>query len=106
MSYKYMRTILMFDLPTLKAKQRHDYSVFVRNLKRLGFYMLQESIYIKMDVDSYYSDMTLKRIKEIKPSEGSIFVLTITEKQFLNMEIILGSINTDVITTTDRLIEL
>ncbi len=106
MTYKYMRLVLFFDLPVVKAKQRSDAQKFVRELKKLGFYMLQESVYVKMNVDTYHNDATLKKIEGIKPKEGSIFALSVTEKQFNSMAIILGEAISDVITTDDRLLEL
>lgn len=101
-----MRTILIFDLPTLTKKNLKNYRVFVKSLKKLGFYMIQESVYVKMNLNQQIADSTLNKIKQISPSEGSIMLLTITEKQFSSMKIILGSVETDVITSDERTIKL
>lgn len=106
MTYKYMRLVLFFDLPVVKTKQRSAAQKFVRELKKLGFYMLQESVYVKMNVDIYHTDATIKKINDIKPNEGLIFALSVTENQFQSMAIILGENVTDVITNDERLIEL
>ena len=47
-----MRMILFFDLPTLTSKNRRDYRKFIKHIKKIGFYMIQESVYVKMSIDS------------------------------------------------------
>lgn len=106
MNYKYMRAVLFFDLPVVSPKQRRDAQKFVRNLKKLGFFMLQESVYVKMNMDDYYTEQAIKAVDAIKPSEGSIMILNVTEKQFQQMRILLGEFESDVISTDERLIEL
>ena len=106
MNYKYMRAVLFFDLPVVSPKQRKDAQKFARNLKKLGFFMLQESVYVKMNLDDYYTEQTVKAVDAIKPSEGSIMILNVTEKQFQQMRILLGEFESDVISTDERLIEL
>ncbi len=106
MNYKYMRSVLFFDLPVFEPKRRKEAQRFARNLKKLGFYMLQESVYVKMNMDDYYTEQTEKAVKAIRPPEGSIMILNVTEKQFQSMKIILGEFESDVISTDERLIEL
>ena len=101
-----MRAVLFFDLPIVSPKQRKDARKFVRDLKKLGFFMLQESVYIKMNLDDYYTEQIVKAVDAIKPSEGSIMILNVTEKQFQQMRILLGDFESDVISTDERLIEL
>ncbi len=101
-----MRSILMFDLPVVKAKQRREYRKFVKYLKKQGFIMFQESIYVKLSVN----ESAVKNIKDALqkhiPPEGSISMLTITEKQFANMDFLLGEFVTDVVNSDERTIEL
>ncbi len=101
-----MRTILFFDLPTLTKKNLKDYRNFVKGLKLNGFYMLQESVYVKMSIDQQSLDSMLARIKSILPPAGSVIVFNITEKQFASMEIMLGDFETEVLNTTDRVVIL
>lgn len=49
--YRYMRSILMFDLPVLTATDRKNYRQFVKFLKQSGFIMFQESVYIKLSIN-------------------------------------------------------
>lgn len=101
-----MRLILFFDLPVEKETQKRAYRQFIKLLKKNGFYMLQKSIYVKMGIDAQAIDLTINKIKKDVPKDGSIMVLSITEKQFSNIEIILGDFDTDVVNTDERLIEL
>ncbi len=101
-----MRLMLFFDLPVEKASERREYRQFVKLLKKNGFFMLQKSIYVKMGIDAQVIDLTIKKIKKEVPKNGNIMILTITEKQFSNIEIILGDFNTEVISTDERLLEL
>lgn len=101
-----MRTLLFFDLPTLTNQDLKNYRSFTKNIKKLGFYMIQESVYVKMSLDKQSMDSTINKLKITVPQNGSILVLNITEKQFSNMQILLGEINTDVITSDSRTVYL
>jgi CRISPR-associated protein Cas2 len=101
-----MRSLLFFDLPTLTATNRKNYRKFVKLLKRNGFYMLQESVYCKMSIDKQSADATLAKLKKEIPSDGNIMMLIVTEKQFASMNILLGESTSDVLSSTDRVIEL
>lgn len=101
-----MRTILFFDLPTLTKQDNKNYRKFMKLLKINGFYMIQESVYVKMSIDMQTENSTLNRIRNEVPNNGNIMALTVTEKQFAGMEILLGHSKTDVITTDDRIITL
>ena len=101
-----MRSILFFDLPMVTATELRNYRNFLKELKRIGFYMIQESVYVKMSIDKQSADSIVKKINSFLPPKGSILVLTITEKQFSQIEVLLGENKTDVITTDDRIIIL
>ena len=104
MSYRYMRMVLFFDLPTLELKHQRAYRLFLKNLKKNGFYMLQESVYVKMALNQQVVDSTMIKIKEYVPAEGSVLILTITEKQFSSMKILLGEVKSDVVTSDERVL--
>lgn len=105
-SNRFMRLVLFFDLPVVKKAERKAAQKFARDIKKLGFYMLQESVYVKLNMDTYHSNAVIKQLKEIKPAKGSIMLLNVTENQFQNMEIILGDYSSNVINNQDRIIEL
>lgn len=106
MSYRYMRILLFFDLPTQTSKQRYNYSKFRRFLIKEGFIMCQYSVYTKLVLNNTVSDLIKIKVRKNSPSEGSIQMLTITEKQFSNMEILLGNTQEKVEDSTDRLVIL
>lgn len=101
-----MRTLLFFDLPTLTSADRRNYRKFIKNLKINGFMMVQESVYMKMSIDSQAMESTIKKIKEIVPPKGFIMALNVTEKQFSAMEILLGDFTTNVINDDERVVIL
>lgn len=105
-SIRCMRLILFFDLPVIKERQKREYTRFVKNLKRQGFYMLQYSVYVKLNMDERSAESSVKQVKEVLPKEGSIGVLTVTEKQFASIEYLLGDPDTDVVVTDDRKVVL
>ena len=97
-----MRTLLFFDLPSVTLEEKRSYRHFVKTIKGLGFIMLQESVYYMLSINQQNVDARLAMVKEKLPPAGNIMVLTVTEKQFANMKILLGSNETDVIASDDR----
>lgn len=103
---RYMRTILFFDLPTLTVKDRMEYRHFVKNLMTVGFYRIQKSVFVMMNINPQGAESVIKLVRSFKPSGGNIMALTVTEQQFARMDIILGEMSTDVVNTMDRIIEI
>ena len=106
MSYRYMRTLLFFDLPTLTLEHKRSYRKFVKELIKIGFYRIQESVFVKLSLNKQGADSSIAYLNAIKPKEGNIFLITITEKQFSNMNILLGDVNSDVVSSDERIINL
>lgn len=106
MSYRYMRVIVMFDLPVVTAAERKEYYTFRKYLIKTGFLMLQESIYCKIAQNSVVADNIIQNIKKNKPHGGLVQVLKITEKQYAKMEFIVGERQSDVIDNDERLLIL
>lgn len=96
----------MFDLPTDTAKQRRDYTRFVKSLKKKGFIMFQESIYMKLSINDSAVEALEKSVKSNLPPDGFVAILTITEKQFNSMNILLGEFISDTINNDDKVVEL
>lgn len=101
-----MRTIVFFDLPNIYAKDRRNYNLFRKFLLNEGFLMLQESVYSKLILNSEQSKLLLERIRKKSPQKGIIQVLTITEKQYSQIEYIIGESNTKIINSEDKLVIL
>ncbi len=101
-----MRTIVFFDLPNIYAKDKRNYLKFRKYLINEGFIMMQESVYSKIILNSQQSILLTDRIRKNAPSKGLIQVLTITEKQYSQIEFIIGESNSKIINSEDRLIVL
>lgn len=101
-----MRILVMFDLPVLTKIDRRNYNLFRKFLLQNGFVMMQESIYCKLVLNKTSAESVLSNIRKNKPPKGLIQMMTITEKQFSEIELVAGAFCTDVVISTDRYIEL
>ena len=101
-----MRIIVFFDLPTETLVDRRNYSRFRKLLLRAGFFMMQESVYSKLVLNSTVSESFKNLIRREKPPKGLVQMLTITEKQYASIENIVGEVVTNVINSTDRCIDV
>lgn len=88
---KFMRVLLMFDVP-VKSKKEQKYATKFRNeLIKQGFFMMQFSVYMKICKGVVSAKSAVERVRGILPPLGNVRALIITEKQFDNMQILLGS---------------
>lgn len=101
-----MRIIVFFDLPNVYYKDKKNYQKFRKFLINEGFIMLQESVYSKLCLNSQQSKLIFNKIRKNAPSRGIIQVLNITEKQYANIEYIIGESKNKIIDNEDRLIVL
>lgn len=101
-----MRVLVFFDLPVLTSENRRAYAKFRRFLLKNGFLMLQESVYCKLALNSSAVNAIVDNVHKNKPEEGLIQLLTVTEKQYAKMDIILGQVKSEVRDTDERLVIL
>ena len=101
-----MRVMVFFDLPVLTSENRRAYAKFRRFLLKNGFLMLQESVYCKLALNSSAVNAIVDNVHKNKPEEGVIQLLTVTEKQYAKMDIILGQGKREVLDTDERLVIL
>lgn len=106
MSYRYMRILVMFDLPVGTEAERKNYRMFRKHLIKSGFLMLQESVYCKIAQNSTMADAIISNVKKNRPDHGLVQVLKITEKQYSKMEYIVGESKSDVLNSDERLVIL
>lgn len=64
MSYRFMRMIVFFDLPTKTTADLREYRKFRKLLITNGFVMMQESVYTKMLLNQSVKTSVLEVIKE------------------------------------------
>ena len=104
MSYRFMRVLIFFDLPTETREDRRDYSRFRKFLIKSGYMMIQESVYSKLSLNSGQTEQIIEEVKKHRPQKGSVQILSITEKQYSKMEILSGNVDTDVLNSDERLV--
>ncbi|MEJ5245839.1 MAG: CRISPR-associated endonuclease Cas2 [Bacteroidota bacterium] len=85
-SYRVMMIMVLFDLPTLTKTERKKANRFRINLKKLGYRMMQLSVYIKNCYGIEDMESEIKKVERILEDTGEVCVLTITEKQYNNMK--------------------
>lgn len=88
--YRVMWILVFFDLPTETKKDKKAYVDFRKNLQRDGFTMFQFSIYVRHCASRENMEVHMKRVRSFLPEFGKIGILTITDKQFGDIEIFYG----------------
>jgi len=82
----------MFDLPVKTAAQRKIATKFRKFLIEDGYHMVQFSIYARVCNGTDAVEKHRKRINIHLPNNGSVRLLTITEKQYQSMDILVGAL--------------
>ncbi|TVV34234.1 CRISPR-associated endonuclease Cas2 [Weissella cibaria] len=106
MSYRFMRMILMFDMPMQSPEDKRTYRQFRKYLLSEGFLMHQFSIYSKLLLNDTANKAMLRRLKKNNPKVGNISLLTVTEKQLARMIYLNGEKSDSVANTDDRIVIL
>lgn len=101
-----MRVLVFFDLSVITEENRRAYRKFRKFLLKNGFLMLQESVYCKLALNSTAVRTIVDNVHKNKPEEGMIQLLTVTEKQYAKMDIIIGNIKNEVLDSDERLVIL
>lgn len=106
MSYRYMRIVVMFDLPMKTSSDIREYNRFRKFLIKSGFLMMQESVYCKLALNTTVADSVIANVRNNKPEHGLVQAFTLTERQFSKIEYITGKSNSDVLNSDKRLVIL
>ena len=101
-----MRVIVFFDLPVQTGEQRREYTQFHKHLVKSGFVMMQESVYCKLALNGTAVNAIIDNVHRNKPQEGLVQLLTVTEKQYSKMDIIIGEMKSEVLDSDERLVIL
>ena len=104
--FRFMRMIVFFDLPANTVEEKRHYRQFRKLLIKNGFIMLQESVYCKMITSPSVENSVKLLIHKNKPPQGLVQMLTVTEKQFVKMDYVVGEYTSDVIDTEERFVIL
>lgn len=89
-SFRNMRLIVMFDLPTITSADRRAYTQFKRSLDDDGFVMMQFSVYSRFCKNDQSAQKHIARVKSFSPGKGNIRIIAITEKQYEEMVMVIG----------------
>ena len=68
--------------------------------------MLQESVYCKLALNGTAVNAIVDNVHKNKPEEGLVQLLTVTEKQYSKMDIIIGEMKSAVLNSDERLVVL
>jgi len=88
-----MRIIVLFDLPVITKLERRAASSFRKFLIDDGYIMMQFSVYSRV---CNGKDAVIKhrsRLMAHLPDNGAVRMMAITEKQYQNIEVLLGTLN-------------
>lgn len=91
MEEKFMRVLVMFDMPTRTKEDRKNSAKFRKELIKDGFIMLQFSVYVRICKGVASANSHLDRLDLMLPAKGNIRGLILTEKQFDHMRLLLGN---------------
>lgn len=106
MRIRAMRIIVFFDLPVETKNDRRQYTLFRNYILDQGFIMLQKSVYSKIVLNRSASETVMKNLRLNKPKSGNVQLLLISERQFQNIEFIVGEGQKEVVDSGDRLVYL
>ena len=98
-----MWVLVMFDLPTETKLQRKIYAKFRKMMLADGFQMFQFSMYIRHCPSRENAEVHAGRVRRILPPKGHVGIMTITDKQFGNMELFHCKKNTPMSTPYQQL---
>ncbi len=77
--------VLFFDADMRTHTDRREYRRFVVGIKRLGYSMIQRSVYYRVNEGSVSGRSEYTRIAAITPGTIEIRIIEITERIFRNM---------------------
>lgn len=92
---RFMRIIVMFDLPVITEKERKIATKFRRFLLDDGFIMMQLSVYSRICKNNDDLQKHINRLKMNAPKSGNIRLIQVTEKQYNNMIMFAGTKETE-----------
>lgn len=92
---RFMRLIVLFDLPVTNDENKTAYRKFRDFLLDDGYVMIQFSVYVRLCRNQDDVDKHINRIKTNLPPIGDVRLLQVTESQYEKMEILRGKKGTN-----------
>src|SRR4030065_1354647 len=87
---RFMRLIVLFDLPVVTKAERRASALFRRFLINDGYDMIQFSVYGRIVNGNDALEKHMKRLVNSLPPEGSERCRSVTEKQYASMKLLVG----------------
>lgn len=85
-----MRLIVFFDLPMVTKAEKREYVQFRRFLLNDGYDMIQFSVYGRILNGRDAEAKHLARLADNLPPAGSIRCMSVTEKQYAGIKLLVG----------------
>ncbi|WP_334329502.1 CRISPR-associated endonuclease Cas2 [Companilactobacillus sp. HBUAS59699] len=86
-----MRLLCLFDLPMDTSAEKRQYRIFRKELLRNGFSMLQYSVYYRAIQNRSAGKKYEHAISKFLPEHGEVRLIPVSEKQFTDMSVLVGS---------------
>ncbi|MGR3742440.1 CRISPR-associated endonuclease Cas2 [Companilactobacillus sp. DQM5] len=86
-----MRILCMFDLPMDTSEEKRRYGIFRKALIKNGFTMLQYSVYCRAIPNRSAGKKYESSIKKFLPAGGEVRLVSVSEKQFDDMKLLVGN---------------
>ncbi|WP_443939642.1 CRISPR-associated endonuclease Cas2 [Pedobacter sp. MW01-1-1] len=86
-AYRIMWVLVLYDLPTETKANMRDATKFRKRLIDDGFTLFQFSMYVRHCPSRENAEVHIKRVKNILPKAGKVAIMSITDKQFGDIEI-------------------
>ncbi len=87
---RYMWLLVFFDLPVQTKADRRSATRFRNFLKDDGYMMLQYSVYARIMRGEEAVDKHLARVSKNLPSRGHVRALSVTDRQYGRMKLLIG----------------
>ena len=102
-AYHIMWLFVFFDLPTTTKIERRNASIFRKSLEKDGFSMMQYSVYTRHCASYESMNVHIKRVRSFIPPAGIVSILSVTDKQYGNIQNFWGKIEHKKYTTPQQL---
>ena len=102
-AYHIMWLFVFFDLPTSTKKERKAAALFRKVLEKDGFSMMQYSVYVRHCPSKENMNVHIARVKASMPSSGFVSILSITDKQYGEIQNYWGKVEYAKLTTPQQL---
>lgn len=106
MGSRFMRVLVLFDMPVSSSTERKAYTHFRKFLIRNGFVMMQESVYSKIVPNVSVAKAVMNKVRREGTGKGLIQMMMITEKQYAQIELVAGEKQEEIVESDERLVIL